>query len=328
MESHRRSFYRTSRPARWVALLAAVLPTASRGASDESAWTPQQIGFSRAVDVLRSGGDHAYAIKMLDRIARQGDARAQVLLASLYIEGKELPADPVLAQAWLQVATSGQSYFVEDTLHWAQDLLLSNSTRLTGPQLIAAEALSSKMILERTQSLDNGIREALKARYTTVEPTLANGRVLFNDKISVSVPETAGESPMFKPGYAITEARDGSARAADQNAARACTGEIEPYDQPPTIAVDGNGQAGPTYPTSARRLGVEGRAVVLIHIGRTGKVCGASIAYSTGSPLLDAAAIDDMRRRQFTPALHGGQPTESFVTFGMTFRIAGYKFRP
>ena len=328
MECHRRYLHWMSSPARWVALLAGVLAVATHAAPDESDWIPQQIGFSRAVDVLHSGGDHAYAIKMLDRIARQGDARAQVLLASLYIEGKELPGDPVLAQAWLQVATSGQSYFVEDTLHWAQDLLLSNSTRLTGPQLIAAEALSSKMILERTQSLENGIREALKARYTTVEPTLSNGRVIFNEKITVRVPDTAGESPMFKPGYAITEARGGSARAADQNAARACTGEIEPYDQPPTIAVDGKGQAGPTYPTSARRLGVEGQAVVLIHIGRTGKVCGASIVSSTGSPLLDAAAIDDMRRRQFTPALHGGQPTESFDTFSMTFRIAGYKFRP
>lgn len=328
MERHRRYLHWMSGPARWFALLASMLATATHAASDGSAWVPEQIGFSRAVDILRSGGDHAYATRMLDQIARQGDARAQVLLASLYIEGKELQADPVLAQAWLQVATSGQSYFVEDTLHWAQDLLLSNSARLTGPQLIAAETLSSKMILERTQGLENGIREALKARYTTVEPTLANGRVLFDEKIFVRVPDAAGESPLFKPGYAITEARKVSAQAADQGAASGCTGEIEPYDRPPNFEVDGKGQTGPTYPTTARRLGVEGRAVVLVHVGRTGKVCGASIVNSTGSPLLDAAAIDDMRRRQFAPALHGGQPTESFITFAMTFRIAGYKFRP
>lgn len=328
MERHQRKFRCSSPLAHWAAVLAGVLSIAPTAVRANPAQVPEQIGFSKAIDVLRSAGDHAYAIEMLQQIARQGDARAQVLLASLYIEGKELPNDPVLAQAWLQVATSDQSYFVEDTLHWAQDISLANGARLTGPQLIAAEALSSRMLLERAQSQDNGIREALRARYTTAEPILFRGSIRFPEKITVRVPDVAGESPLFKPGYAMTEADSSPSQAATGDSARRCTGEIDVYDKAPSLVRDPGNQKAPKYPSSARRSGVEGQAIVLLHLDRSGKVCGASIASSSGSTLLDIAAIDDMRGRRFDPALRAGQPTESFVTFTLRFRIAGYTFRP
>lgn len=81
--------------------------------------------------------------------------------------------------------------------------------------------------------------------------------------------------------------------------------------------------AQPPYPAAARRLGEEGSVVVHVTIGRDGRVTAASIAASSGSPRLDAAALEQaLKRWRFTPALADGAPVEAARDITVRFRLA------
>jgi protein TonB len=55
------------------------------------------------------------------------------------------------------------------------------------------------------------------------------------------------------------------------------------------------------YPTEARRLRIEGTALVRITIGTSGSVVDALLVRSSGSPLLDADAVAKARLYRFAP---------------------------
>lgn len=79
----------------------------------------------------------------------------------------------------------------------------------------------------------------------------------------------------------------------------------------------------PPYPTASRRLAEEGAVVVHIRIGADGRVIAASLAQSSGSPRLDAAAIAHaLKSWRFTPALADGKPVEAERDITVNFRLA------
>jgi protein TonB len=57
----------------------------------------------------------------------------------------------------------------------------------------------------------------------------------------------------------------------------------------------------PDYPAKARRLKQEGTVVVHLSIGADGAVTSARVAQSSGSPLLDAAAVAAIRAGRCHP---------------------------
>jgi len=59
----------------------------------------------------------------------------------------------------------------------------------------------------------------------------------------------------------------------------------------------------PVYPNQARAAGIEGTAMVDMHVAENGTVDSFSVYKSSGSPLLDDAAADAAVRCTFTPAL-------------------------
>lgn len=58
----------------------------------------------------------------------------------------------------------------------------------------------------------------------------------------------------------------------------------------------------PTYPRRARSLGVEGRVVLQLVVGRDGRVEPDGVKVLRSIPALDAAAIDAVRQWRFSPA--------------------------
>ncbi|KPF73688.1 hypothetical protein IP88_08455, partial [alpha proteobacterium AAP81b] len=79
----------------------------------------------------------------------------------------------------------------------------------------------------------------------------------------------------------------------------------------------------PAYPSAARRLGEEGAVVLDVTIGSDGGVLDVRLLTSSGSPRLDAAAIDHARARwHFTPALKDGAAIVSHRTLTVRFRLA------
>ncbi len=58
----------------------------------------------------------------------------------------------------------------------------------------------------------------------------------------------------------------------------------------------------PNYPKSARRKGLQGRVVVTVTVGASGKVSSCQISQSSGHSSLDQSAISAARRYRFRPA--------------------------
>jgi len=95
--------------------------------------------------------------------------------------------------------------------------------------------------------------------------------------------------------------------------------ETIPYT--PAVA-DGRGNSRPPYPPSARRAGQEGRVVLLLQISETGDVVDASVAQSSGFPLLDNAAVKQaLARWHFKPAMRGGKAVASAIRFAVVFKL-------
>ena len=61
----------------------------------------------------------------------------------------------------------------------------------------------------------------------------------------------------------------------------------------------------PHYPKSSRRKGLQGRVVVTVTVGTSGKVSSCQISQSSGHSALDQSAVSAARRYRFRPAKNG-----------------------
>ncbi len=77
----------------------------------------------------------------------------------------------------------------------------------------------------------------------------------------------------------------------------------------------------PTYPLIAHRRGLEGTVVVLLEISATGEVTAAHIVQSSGSSLLDDAALLQLSQWQFAPAMREGTAVASSYRKSVEFRL-------
>jgi len=75
----------------------------------------------------------------------------------------------------------------------------------------------------------------------------------------------------------------------------------------------------PAYPERARRAGVAGVVVIRIVLGADGTVREVELTASSGSRLLDEAALEAARSSTFAPATRGRAPVESEA-------VASYRF--
>ncbi len=98
---------------------------------------------------------------------------------------------------------------------------------------------------------------------------------------------------------------------------------VEP---PPPIRVGGNvtppkkiRDAAPIYPVLAQTVRVSGMVIIEATIGPTGEVMEATVLRSI--PLLDAAAVDAVRRWRYTPTLLNGKPVAVVMTVTVNFQL-------
>lgn len=77
----------------------------------------------------------------------------------------------------------------------------------------------------------------------------------------------------------------------------------------------------PRYPPQAFRRGERGVVVVLAAIGPDGVPTSVSLAQSSGSRLLDRAALDAVRNWRFRPAMANGRPTTGNVAIPIEFNL-------
>jgi TonB family protein len=75
------------------------------------------------------------------------------------------------------------------------------------------------------------------------------------------------------------------------------------------------------YPSGARRMGEEGRAVALIVVGADGRAASWTQAQGTGFPRLDAALGCVIRRLQFHPGRRDGRAIVADVQLPIVFQL-------
>jgi protein TonB len=77
----------------------------------------------------------------------------------------------------------------------------------------------------------------------------------------------------------------------------------------------------PAYPVPALRERQQGTVVVLAQVDVAGQVSDARVVHRSGSFMLDRAAMNEVRRWKFEPALHNGQPVVASVEVPVSYRL-------
>ena len=83
----------------------------------------------------------------------------------------------------------------------------------------------------------------------------------------------------------------------------------------------GGYQVTPSYPASARRLGIEGTALLRVFVDAKGHVGDVVVKQSAGHPDLDRAAADAVRRWRFDPARRGADAVAMWVELPVEFHL-------
>lgn len=118
---------------------------------------------------------------------------------------------------------------------------------------------------------------------------------------------------------AEAEAKQAAAQARKQKAAekpRKTQPEPARITEPRPLA----GQnAQPEYPREAQRRGQSGRVVLRVDVGADGTATDVDFLQRSGSPELDRAAMNAVRKWRFAPARRGGKPVASSVDVPIDF---------
>ena len=79
----------------------------------------------------------------------------------------------------------------------------------------------------------------------------------------------------------------------------------------------------PRYPDAARRSGDQGTVTLRVQVARDGVATRVAVEKSSGSPHLDAAALEAVKAWRFSPARRGGDTIESWMLVPIVFRLDG-----
>lgn len=79
----------------------------------------------------------------------------------------------------------------------------------------------------------------------------------------------------------------------------------------------------PRYPVAARRAGEQGTVTLRVRVTLDGLASRVAVERSSGSPHLDAAALEAVKAWRFTPARQGADAVESWMVVPIVFRLEG-----
>jgi len=79
----------------------------------------------------------------------------------------------------------------------------------------------------------------------------------------------------------------------------------------------------PRYPLASRRAGEQGTVTLRVLVMLDGLASRVAVEKSSGSPHLDAAALEAVKAWRFTPARQGADAVESWMLVPIVFRLEG-----
>lgn len=91
----------------------------------------------------------------------------------------------------------------------------------------------------------------------------------------------------------------------------------------PAITRDASlvGQPRPSYPPEAYRAREEGTVLVTADIDAMGNVASTEVTRRSGSRILDRAAVDEVRKWKFKPAMKDGKAVASSVQVPVDYKL-------
>lgn len=92
---------------------------------------------------------------------------------------------------------------------------------------------------------------------------------------------------------------------------------------PPSFNAAYLSNPAPRYPLASRRAGEQGTVTLRVLVKPDGLPARVEVERSSGSPHLDAAALEAVRGWRFVPARQGADPVESWVLVPVVFRLEG-----
>ncbi len=172
---------------------------------------------------------------------------------------------------------------------------------------------------------------AAPVRSTQREPALQKRRApsasltAAPDRVPLIVPEAPAIAAL------AVVAPDSPLRSAPETSAQSAPVSKGPAASPPVIRDDpialSRSNAAylnnprPIYPFAARRLGVEGTVVLRVHVSAGGAPQQVQLFRSSGSALLDEAALKAVKGWTFVPAREGTTPISHWVEVPINFQL-------
>lgn len=96
-----------------------------------------------------------------------------------------------------------------------------------------------------------------------------------------------------------------------------------PTPAPPRFDADYLDNPKPAYPAISRRMGEEGKVVLRVQVAASGLPTEVTLHAGSGSPRLDQAALDTVRRWKFVPARFGDEAVAASVLVPIVFSLKG-----
>lgn len=137
-----------------------------------------------------------------------------------------------------------------------------------------------------------------------------------------SVPSQS-ESPAPAPSEAPVQAPSSQPALPAAPDAVALASARSTAATPPSFNADYLRNPAPRYPPLARRMGEQGKVVLRVLVSAAGDAAKVEVRTSSGSDVLDDAALDAVKRWRFVPARQGEQPVDAWVLVPITFTLQG-----
>jgi periplasmic protein TonB len=142
-----------------------------------------------------------------------------------------------------------------------------------------------------------------------------------SEPVGSGTPAVSAEASAAPAGPATTIVSSLSVAPAPAAAAIGPSAAATPETVTRQARPQGGYQVRPSYPATPRRLGIQGTALLRVHVLADGRIGDVLVEKSAGHPELDDAATDAVKRWRFDPARRGSDAVAMWVLLPVEFKL-------
>ena len=184
--------------------------------------------------------------------------------------------------------------------------------RLTTPMLsgIHEQVILASVVAEPPLQAPVRPAEARPAQHPPQHPAAQPTALVPASSTSPSESFLSTSATPASPSVAAAPATTGRAHSAPAAAVVLPSSDADYLNNPP-----------PIYPRMSRRMGEQGKVWLRAHVLPNGNTDNVELQQTSGSPRLDSAALEAVKRWRFVPARQGGEAVSSWVVIPISFSL-------